>query len=89
MISEIASSVDSNEYEILLNNCKLSTFYHSKNHLDFIESILGIKPNFITIREKNELVGVLPFFEKKEKYGIVINSCSMPAAASRLAMWTD
>jgi len=74
MISEIINSIDYNEYDDLVNNTNYSTFYHSKNHIKFLESILGIKPNFITVKEDNELVGVMPYFEKKEEYGIIINS---------------
>lgn len=74
MISEIISSIDYNEYDFLTNKTNFCTFFHSKNHIHFLESILEIKSKFITVREKNELVGVLPYFEKKEKYGIVINS---------------
>jgi len=74
MISEITSSIDFTKYDNLINKIESSTFYHSKNHLKFLESMLKLKINFITVKEKNELVGVMPFFEKKEKYGIVINS---------------
>ncbi len=74
MFSEISSSIDYNEYENLVNNTKNSTFYNSKNHLKFLESIIKIKPNFIIVKENNKLIGAMPFFEKKEKYGIVINS---------------
>ena len=74
MLSEIVSSIDFSEYDYLIKNTKFSTFYHSKNHIKFLETVLGLKSNFIIIKEKNELIGVMPYFEKKDKYGIVINS---------------
>ena len=67
------NELDFSEYEDLVQNTNESTFYCSKNHLNFLE-ITGAKSQFITIHENKKLVGVLPFFSKKEKYGTVINS---------------
>ena len=67
MLSEIVSSIDFSEYDYLIKNTKFSTFYHSKNHIKFLETVLGLKSNFIIIKEKNELIGVMPYFEKKDK----------------------
>ena len=73
MISEITSSINFEEYNKIINQNE-STFYQSVNHLKFLESILKLKANYISIKDKNKLVGVMPYFEKKEEYGIVINS---------------
>lgn len=73
MKAEIVDQLDFSEYEELLQNNEQSTFYTSKKHLNFLD-IIKVKPSFITVREKNKLLGVLPFFSKKEIYGTVINS---------------
>ncbi len=74
MNAEIISSIDFSEYDEFVKKSNFSTFFHSKNHIKFLESILGIKASFATVRENKELVGIMPFFEKKGEFGSIINS---------------
>ncbi len=71
--TEIIQNIDYAEYENFIKN-NFSSFYHSKNHILFLKDLLKIKPHFIQVKEKNELMGMMPFFLKKSKHGIVINS---------------
>jgi len=64
---------DQIEYDDFLKN-NLCTFYQSKKHLRFLEKLLKIKTEFIIATEKKKMIGVIPFFRKKTKFGIVINS---------------
>src|SRR3972149_5906045 len=70
---EIEKKIDLQQYETLLNNNQ-STFYHTINHLNFLSDMLEITPNFITLKNDKELLGLLPFFVKESKEGKVINS---------------
>jgi lipid II:glycine glycyltransferase (peptidoglycan interpeptide bridge formation enzyme) len=73
LIAEIIKNIDHVEYENFIKN-NFSSFYHSKNHLSFLKDLLKIDPHFIQVKEKNEIVGLMPFFLKKSKHGLVINS---------------
>lgn len=61
------------EYDNLTQN-NLCTFYQSTQHLRFLQKILKINVEFVTAVENGKLLGALPLFKKKTKYGIVINS---------------
>ena len=74
MKTEIISDLNLLEYGEFLSKNKSSTFYHSVNHLNFLESQINSKPFFITVREQNKLIDVLPFLMKKTKFGKVVNS---------------
>jgi len=74
MATQVEQQIDFEEYENILKNSKQSTFYHSRNHLSFLADLLKLTPNFLTIRENNNLKGVLPFFVKKSIHGSVVNS---------------
>lgn len=58
--------------EFLKNN--FCTFYQSKNYLNFLEKLLKIKTEFIIAIENKKTIGVMPFFRKKTKFGVVLNS---------------
>lgn len=73
MNAEIIQNIDYIEYENFIKN-NPSSFYHSKNHILFLKDLLKIDPYFIQIKEKNEMMGIMPFFLKKSKHGLVINS---------------
>lgn len=74
MQTDIEEKIDFDEYSDFLKTSRDSTFYHSAKHLSFLAEILNSKPNFITVRENNKLIGVMPFFVKESIYGKVINS---------------
>jgi len=74
MYAEIIDNLDYDEYDYFIRNNDEGTFYHSFKHLEFLKEVLDSRPFFITVRENNNLIGVLPFFEKKSSYGKVINS---------------
>lgn len=61
------------EYDEFLKN-NLCTFYQSEKYLNFLERLLRIKTEFIIATENKKMIGVLPFFRKKTKFGIVLNS---------------
>jgi len=71
--AEIIQNIDYAEYDNFIKN-NFSSFYHSKKHILFLKDLLKIKPHFIQVKEKDEMVGIMPFFSKKSKFGTVINS---------------
>jgi len=71
--AEIIKNIDYVEYENFIKN-NFSSFYHSKSHILFLKDLLKIEPNFIQVKEKDEIIGLMPFFIKKSKHGLVINS---------------
>ena len=73
MNAEIIKNIDYEEYENFIKN-NFSSFYHSKSHILFLKDLLKIEPNFIQVKEKDEIIGLMPFFIKKSKHGLVINS---------------
>jgi len=75
MISSMKVTLENclNEYDEFIKN-NSCTFYQSPKHLNLLENLLGIKTKFIAAIENEKLVGVLPFFQKKTKFGDVINS---------------
>lgn len=73
MITEIESDIDSGNYENFLRK-NIVTFYQSEKHLRFLERILDSKVNFIISREKEEILGILPFIIKNSNHGKVVNS---------------
>lgn len=74
MNADITQRMDFLEYEEFLKKNAESSFYHSLKYLEFLKEVLNSKPFFITVRENNNLTGVLPFFEKNSSLGKVINS---------------
>jgi len=70
---EIESAIDS-EYENFVNNINNCTVFHSKKFLTFLESTLNESAKILTYKKNGEIQGVMPFFEKKNKAGLVINS---------------
>lgn len=74
MNADITQRIDFLEYEKFLKKNYESTFYQSLKHLEFLREVLNSEPFFITVRENNNLTGVLPFFEKNSSLGKVINS---------------
>ena len=62
-----------NKYDELLEN-NSCTFYQSSKHLKFLQKLLKIKAEFVTAIENDKLIGVLPLFRNKTKFGTVINS---------------
>ncbi len=70
---KIESISKPNEYDEFIKDVS-STFYQSAKHLKFLEKILKIKTEFIVAKDDNIMVGVMPFFSKKTKFGTVINS---------------
>lgn len=74
MNTEIESKIDFGEYDDFINKNNSSTFFHSKNHIIFLEKLLELNTFFVTCREKGKLRGIIPFFEKKMKFGTVVNS---------------
>ena len=64
----------SNSLFDLINKNNFSTFYHTKNHLLFLKDILNLEPYFFQVTEHDKILGVMPFFMKKSKFGSVVNS---------------
>jgi len=62
MRGEIIENLDFEEYK----NCLLAngndTFFHSMNHLKYLEDVLNIKSKFIAVKENSKIKGILPFF---------------------------
>jgi len=73
MKSEITQKIDLIEYQNFIKNNN-SSFYHSKNHILFLNDLLKTKPYFVQVKNNNKLLGVLPFFLKTSSFGSVINS---------------
>jgi hypothetical protein len=71
---ELEKTIDFDTYDYFISKNKKSTFYHSSKHLRFLEEILDSKAMAILVKDNDELVGVLPFFMKENKYGKVLNS---------------
>jgi len=74
MYIEITNKIDYSEYEDFLKKENEATFYHSYKHLEFLKDVIKSNPLFVVVYENKLLKGVLPFFEKKSEFGIVINS---------------
>ena len=71
---ELETKIDFEEYADLCESSDETTFYTSIKHVTFLKDILEIQPSFITVRQNDELIGLMPFFEKKSTYGNVVNS---------------
>jgi len=71
---EISKNIDFNEYDNIIQKTPYSSFYQTKNHLIFLKDLLKITPHFIQVKNENKIIGVMPFFSKKSKFGMVINS---------------
>ncbi len=71
---ELLDKIDHEEYKNFINDNPQSTFYQSSKHLNFLQNLLDCKPNFLTIKDNNQLKAVMPFFIKSSIYGKVINS---------------
>ena len=71
------------EYDEFLKN-NLCTFYQSEKYLNFLERLLRIKTEFIIATENKKMIGVLSFFRKKTKFGIVLNSLPFLVATVEL-----
>lgn len=65
--------VNLDEYNYFLKK-NSSTFYQYSKHLMFLEKLLKIKSRYVIARENKTIIGIFPFFEKKTKFGNVINS---------------
>lgn len=74
MTIELETNINQSEYNNFVFNNINSTFYQSLHHIMFLERILQIKAKFIVKKKNSEILGILPFFEKKTEYGKVINS---------------
>lgn len=69
----INSDIDKNDYTNFLKNTP-STFYHTMNHLRFLEELLHLKVKFVITQEDSTIKGILPFFIKESSLGSVVNS---------------
>jgi len=74
MRTEIVDELDYDAYENFIKESNDSTFYHSIKHLQFLNQILQLSPEFVVARNENEIIGVMPFFSKKSSGGVVVNS---------------
>ncbi|QUC64453.1 peptidoglycan bridge formation glycyltransferase FemA/FemB family protein [Nitrosopumilus sp. K4] len=61
------------EYDNFITN-NFCSFYQSFKHIKFLESILQINAKFITAKDGENIIGVMPIFCKESKLGTVINS---------------
>jgi len=68
---ELETNLQQYEEFVKDNSC---TFYQSIKHLKFLESLLKINTEYFIAKENENIIGVLPFFRKKTKFGVVINS---------------
>lgn len=65
---------DEEDYERLVKISKTSMLYHSVKWKRLLEAFTETKPIYIVARMNGEIVGALPAFIKKGKYGSVLNS---------------
>lgn len=71
---ELEKTIDYDSYGDFVKRIKNTTFYQSRKHLEFLESMVGSKAMVISAKENDELKAVFPFFIKETKYGKVLNS---------------
>ena len=62
---ELEKTIDYDSYDNFIRKIRNPTFYQSTKHLKFLEDLLDSKAMMISAKENNELVGVLPFFYKR------------------------
>jgi hypothetical protein len=74
MIIEIKDKIDFKNYEDFITHIPRSTFTSSSNHIKLLEKILNLEPKYVIVEKDNEIKGIMPFFEKKNDLGLVINS---------------
>ena len=74
MKTELISTIEQQPYKEFLDKIPNVTFFHSFNHINYLKDILKIEPNFFVTYDKNEIIGILPFFMKKTSAGKIINS---------------
>jgi len=70
----IEDKINFDKYSEFIKNYENSTFYHSEKFLKFLEKLLNTNSKYVIASNGNQIVGVLPFFEKKSPFGKVVNS---------------
>lgn len=70
----IEDKINFDNYTEFIKKYEFSTFYHSEKFLKFLENLLKTNSKYVIASNGNQIVGVLPFFEKKSSYGKVVNS---------------
>ena len=73
-ISLLRSS-EEKSYTTFLKNSNESMFFHSVPYKNLLEEFLSVKSFFLIAKEKEQIIGALPLFLKKnEAYGNIFNS---------------